>query len=314
LIELLVVIAIIGILIALLLPAVQKVREAANRVKCENNLKQIGLAMHNHHDTVGFFPTGGWGWFWVGEPDRGFDKHQPGGWMFNILPFAEQDNVYNQGKNLVYPQDWNQIQDINAQRVGITVAIYNCPSRRAPTAYKNTEKGYYNAHVDTPPPFCARGDYAACTGDNYKDDDQADGGPPSFAYENYWAWKPPGYYSGVIFQRSEIRIPQITNGTSNTFLVGEKYLNPNHYEDGVDPGDNENIFVGFDNDNSRGSYQIPTVTAYHNPHQDTPGLADTEYFGSAHPAGVNMLYCDGSVQFINYSVDPTVFSRAGNRN
>src|SRR5688572_5430352 len=90
LVELLVVIAIIGILIALLLPAVQAAREAARRTQCKNNLKQIGLGCLNHEVTCKHLPTGGWGWQWTGDANRGFQKAQPGGWIFNVLPFIEE--------------------------------------------------------------------------------------------------------------------------------------------------------------------------------------------------------------------------------
>src|SRR3954451_22400540 len=90
LVELLVVIAIIGVLVALLLPAVQAARESARRMQCQNNLKQFGLAFQTHNDTNGFLPTDGFGYGWVGDPDLGFGIDQPGGWTFNILPYCEQ--------------------------------------------------------------------------------------------------------------------------------------------------------------------------------------------------------------------------------
>ena len=94
LVELLVVIAIIGILIALLLPAVNAAREAARRMGCANNLKQMGIGFLNHESTFKFLPTGGWGPNWVGDPDAGAGKLQPGGWIYNILPFIDRINTY----------------------------------------------------------------------------------------------------------------------------------------------------------------------------------------------------------------------------
>lgn len=104
LVELLVVIAIIGILVALLLPAVQAARESSRRSQCQNQLKQQALACHNHADVHKHFPTGGWGWLWVGDPDRGFGVDQPGGWIFNVLPFLEQNDLHDRGRGLTGTQ------------------------------------------------------------------------------------------------------------------------------------------------------------------------------------------------------------------
>ena len=110
LIELLIVIAIIGTLIGLLLPAVQSARESARRLQCINNLKQIGLGTTQHLSTHGFFPSGGWGWNWVGDADRGFGRDQPGGWYFSLLPYVEQENLYN------LPRDGDRANITDAQR------------------------------------------------------------------------------------------------------------------------------------------------------------------------------------------------------
>jgi prepilin-type processing-associated H-X9-DG protein len=109
----------------------------------------------------------------------------------------------------------------------------------------------------------------------------------------------------VIWQRTEIRIGDVTNGTSNTYLLGEKYLNPVDYLTGNDPGDNEVEYIGFDNDITRGVYDLPL--------QDKRGYTDTFRFGSAHVGGCNMLYCDGRVEVVNYNVDLAVHKRAGDR-
>ena len=145
LIELLVVIAIIAILIALLVPAVQKVREAANVATCQNNLKQIGLGMHNCIDVnKGYLPSDGWGWDWMGVPDRGFGPEQPGGWLYNILPFIEQDNVRRLGLNKTGADFLADMKALVEQ----PISFLNCPSRRVggPFANGRGSEGYYSAH------------------------------------------------------------------------------------------------------------------------------------------------------------------------
>jgi len=294
LIELLVVIAIIAILIGLLLPAVQKVRESASRMKCANNLKQIGLACHMVNDQTGALPSGGWGWGWVGDATRGNGVTQPGGWIFQILPNMEQNNLYRLANS----------QAGITQLAASPVVTFNCPSRRPGGPYPGNN-GYYN-YGGTTLTSMARTDYAANSGDQNADEISAGPGSLAEGDSSTYAWASTAPFTGVIFQRQGIPLVQITNGTSNTFLAGEKYLNPDGYDSGTDAGDNESMYVGFDNDISRCTFSPPM--------EDTPGFADAFRFGSAHPGGLNMLYCDGSVSFLSFSVDPAVFKRAGTRN
>lgn len=301
LIELLVVIAIIGILIGLLLPAVQKVREAAARIRCMNNLKQLGLAAHNHHDAVGHLPSGGWGWNWPGHPDRGFGPEQPGGWAYNLLPFVEQDNLHRMGRG----GSSAQIAAASAQRLKAPISTYNCVTRRTGGPYPNAY-GYGYYETQNVVPMLARTDYAANCGDQWTN--EFFGGPGSLAAGDSpsFGWPSTAGLTGVCFQRSQIRFTDIVNGTSNTFLLGEKYLNVSNYRTGADPSDNETMYTGFNND-------VYRVTAGP-PIQDRIGYTNTFLFGSAHPSGVNMVNCDGSVVHVAYNVDPLVFQRAGNRN
>ena len=170
LVELLVVITIIGILIVLLLPAVQAAREAARRMQCGNNLKQIGLAALGHEQAQGYLPAGGWGCRWIGDPDRGTGKGQPGGWHYNILPYMEQLALYLLSKD-GYPSTVSAAQKAaGAILMQTPLAAMNCPSRRPAEVFDYPEAtgwpqyALQNAYF---PSKTARSDYAGNAGSFY---------------------------------------------------------------------------------------------------------------------------------------------------
>ncbi len=184
LVELLVVIAIIGILIALLLPAVQAARESARRTQCQNNLKQLALAFLSHESTYHHLPTGGWGYHWIGLPDAGVGVGQPGGWPYNILNFIEESGVRRLGSG----QSGTELATSLAQAISSPMSVFNCPSRRPAALYVNAKSDFV---LISPTPIArvakvARTDYAANAGDDNssKDpnsSDKFDTGPDSLA-------------------------------------------------------------------------------------------------------------------------------------
>jgi prepilin-type N-terminal cleavage/methylation domain-containing protein/prepilin-type processing-associated H-X9-DG protein len=326
LVELLVVIAIIGVLVALLLPAVQAAREAARRSQCKNNLKQMALGCLNHYDTQKHFPTGGWGWFWAGDPDRGFGKNQPGGWIYNILPYLEQGALHDQGKD-GQPDAVTQGQKLGGRTtLESPLNITTCPSRRAgglKFPYKNPV-GIYNT---LKPELVGRSDYAANAGSVYVESDLF---PQTYATVPGFIWfeaklptlsppqDPTVVLNGISFQRSQVTMQQVSDGTSNTYLVGEKALTTVNYETGDDPGDNETWCTGFNNDNFRktasGNYGSLTALT---PIVDAPAypanINGQDAFGSSHSGGLNMAYCDGSIHTISYDIDWQVHRDLGDR-
>jgi prepilin-type N-terminal cleavage/methylation domain-containing protein len=284
LVELLVVIAIIGILIALLLPAVQAAREAARRAQCASHLKQMGLAALNLVDTHGNLPSGGWGYDWIGDPDMGFGTGQPGAWTFSLLPFCENKQLFSMAAGKTEAQK----KQINVQVVGTPVAIYNCPSRRGGLFAYSRGAAFKNCNAPT---VVMRTDYGGNAGTF---DARDEGGPPSLSNLGSHTW---GFTkcNGAIYQRSALPLSKITDGTSNTYLIGEKYLNPDMYFTGKASGDNECGFSGHDNDTLRWAVNQPTRDRY--------GVEGTYWFGSAHPNVFQVVMCDGSVHSVPFDID-----------
>ncbi len=308
LVELLVVITIIGILIALLLPAVQSAREAARRLQCGNNLKQLGLAAHGHHTALGHFPAGGWGWMWIGDPDRGFNWRQPGGWIYNSLPYLEQQSLHD----LQLGKTDQARLDAASRMVQTPLSVLNCPTRRRAAPYPCTRAFYFTNHMSK----AARADYAGNSGDTFTFASNCYGsrceGPASItAAESSTGVarfrEIAAGVNGVFYSGSEVGMARVFDGSSNTYLIGEKYIRPDCYTTGGDNGDNETLYMGNNEDIVR------WTSLSRPPTQDRAGAYWFGRFGSAHPGAFNVVLCDGSCRSISYSIDPEIHRRLGNR-
>ena len=301
LIELLVVIAIIAILIALLVPAVQKVREAAARAQCQNNLKQIGLAVHNYHDTNKHFPTnGGTGGIVRINGILAGPKsvpYQKAGVLLQILPFLEQGNLYNATDAVIQ---------------ATPVPTYFCPARRGPTTRlgsggQTLALNDYGMPMWGPGTGFGGGGASGCWG--WWDDATGD-------FDNH------EFYRACVFVRggkgnvsyAANKMPDIRDGTSNTLMVTEKYIDTSRYKppqtnlDPAEAGASPNS--GFTDAGYWGGYTWGTLRCSRGgPHRDSypPLQAGWQMFGSAHPNGVNAVFADGSVKAISYSVPNAVF-------
>jgi prepilin-type N-terminal cleavage/methylation domain-containing protein/prepilin-type processing-associated H-X9-DG protein len=303
LIELLVVIAIIAILIGLLLPAVQKVREAAARLKCQNNLKQFGLALHNYHDVYGYFPQG------RGQNNSlSFSAHS------RLLPFFEQQNVYN---TINFAAPWSDPS--NATAAAARISTFVCPSDPMSSYPANWAPTNYRANEGTSIDF----DYGISdpTGINS-------------------ALTPP---NGPFNMNQPQSIATITDGTSNTAAFSEHItgdfnqnvatLNADTFEPGTHPLNADQALADCQAINPTNlSYQgvsnvgAPWLYGYHSTtsywHAFPPGSRSCMYpprristtANSGHTNGVNVCLCDGSVRFVTYSISLTTWRALGTCN
>ena len=321
LVELLVVIAIIAMLVTLLLPAVQAAREAARRTQCSNNLKNIGLASLNHESAHGFFPSSGWGYTSSGDPDSGFGKNQPGGWIYDVYAFMEGTDIWNIGKGMSgRSQGGDKYNALALQRAAV-VPLMHCPSRREAKGYPVTEPSDNAAQ----PKSESKTDYAANGGTLHNHLGRVDTIAcfdkfPDCGFQNVNASGRQQTFDGISSLLSEVTIGQIKDGTSKTVMVGEKYLNPELYHTGGACVDNNANSQGNDWDVNRwfptGRRGYTEVEAWdiRGPRKDTPGFENcTQRFGSAHEAGVLFVLCDGSVKMVDYGVDQWVYAAMGSR-
>jgi prepilin-type N-terminal cleavage/methylation domain-containing protein/prepilin-type processing-associated H-X9-DG protein len=311
LVELLVVITIIGILIALLLPAVQAAREAARRAQCINNLKQLALGCTLHEEEIGYLPPNGWYAYSIGDPDLGVGGKQPGGWVYQILPYIEQGAIHDYGKGKTGAAKTAAFNLLHQTPLSVTI----CPSRRTPMVLL---LGCVSSGCsDSKHTSC---DYAASSGDT----SYASG---VLVWEGSYPADPK--CSGVIYHcrttgtaaqifRFKISLSQIPDGTSCTYMLGEKYMCSDLYYNGLDGGDDWSQFSGQQDDTARvtGYYTGNTFVPIR-PLQDTPGFwaggGNSMYFGSVHANGYHAAFCDGSVTQISYSIDTETHRRLGNR-
>jgi prepilin-type N-terminal cleavage/methylation domain-containing protein len=336
LVELLVVIGIIGGLVGLLLPAVQKIREAANGTRCANNLKQIGLAVQNHHDSLGSLPTLGWyeptgrvysvfyedtGAVVEFTPDRLTRGSAPGvkyqlaGWGFQLLPFLDQDALARGNRcrgmyehpNLVTAQSDLRLRGV-WEALTTPLGVYTCPSRGPTRVHVITDPFERLFPVDTTPIIwihdkiqpvpVAQTDYAANGGMGI-----ADGhGPLSFLHKfNYGG--PQYQFPAKIYSMMDIR-----DGLSQTLVIGEKLINRAQ----ATKAQADDIY-GYASNYTSSTVRWcggPTPALVQTPQPDFDGAAGVNAggrFGSPHRRGCRFTFLDGSVRTVSYGVAPSVF-------
>ncbi len=299
LIELLVCIAIVAVVVAVALPGVQASREASRKTACSNNLRQLALGIHQFHNSYRRIPTNGWGFRWMGEPGRGTEEQQPGGWAFQLLPFIEQGQISSSISAVSGTERANRL----AEMASIPISIFRCPSRPgAPTMPVAAEINYVNAaNVQ----FSNRTDYAINEGDWVSNSGP---GPRSASLTDIrsYPWIDSQKVTGVSWERGSARLSDISDGTSYTYLIGEKRVSELGYGTSADNGHDQSMFSGVDLDTTRWTHVPPAADSRH--------MEPLERrFGAVHFSGFHVSMCDTSVHFFSYSIDAKLHREQGTR-
>lgn len=324
LVELLVVISIIGILMALLMPAIQSARESGRRTTCANHLKQIALAALSHHNSQKALPAAGWGYAWIGDADRGFARKQPGGWIYNILPYLEENNLHDLGKGAA-PMSAAK-KAAGAKLIQTPLEAFNCPTRRPAQTFGTSSSSL--THFRTPRYSdtvmeVARADYAGNGGSIYNDPGTFGGGSgagPNDHADAAATWEPRfnatfDNSNGVFAAGNVVKLEHVRDGASKTYLIGEKKVNPANYFDGNGNNDNETMYSGANGDVH---CWASSTNAKYTAEGDRDGAGygggnDWGQFGSAHTAVFQIAFCDGSIHRIPFDVDLKVHENLANR-
>jgi len=277
-----VVIAIIAILIALLLPAVQQAREAARRTQCRNNLKQMGLALHNYHDNFNCFPSAivaRW------DAQAGYFYGHGWTWTAKILPYLDQAPLYNQCPSMGTDNgDQNSPEPTLAAKTTV-LSVFQCPSQPAGPLTYGSQAGFQWSN------------YNGNAGTNVWNDDECDAGPNEVCTNR----------DGIFYVNSRVGLRDITDGPSNTMLVMEVQT---ELATGMPGGDRKYNFSNGGDGNppvDSSEYIIGTET------NDPINSGNDEAVGSFHEGGVHVLLGDGVVKFISENMDFTLFRRLSTR-